>query len=232
MKIFRKTFYSWKTSERQAIQQITSGRIAANGTLQEGQLVCSSRDWNQEPLKYNFTMVPVCLLCVSVYVHTHVCAHVFYCRLQPIITLAGMLYFLLSLISFPFNIDSVPIGDFHCRLHGRCCYLADQQWHRSCVEIHIYAKFYQSFVRFKVLKVAVLKLEVVGCDTVLLGEWFLMFRNISTLKRWNYSPIEKEWQPRRLQTSLLKIVGITIKNNARNGNRRHSKLTEQRFFWE
>jgi len=42
----------------------------------------------------------------------------------------------------------------------------------------MYAKLYQSFVRFKVLKVAVLKLEVVGCDTVLLGEWFLMFRNI------------------------------------------------------
>jgi len=42
----------------------------------------------------------------------------------------------------------------------------------------MYAKFYQSFVRFKVLKVALLKFEVVGCDALLLGMWFLMFRNI------------------------------------------------------
>jgi hypothetical protein len=35
-----------------------------------------------------------------------------------------------------------------------------------------YAKFYQSFVRFKVLALALLELEVMGYYTVLLGEWF------------------------------------------------------------
>jgi len=42
----------------------------------------------------------------------------------------------------------------------------------------MYAEFYQSFFGFSVLKVALLNLEVVGCDTVLLGEWFFMFRNV------------------------------------------------------
>ena len=128
-------------------------------------------------LWYSTCVSPLCV-CVCVCVCVRARTYVFYCRLQPIITLAGMLYFLLSPISFPFNIDCVPVGDFHCSLHDRCCYLANQQWHRSCVDVHMYAEFYQSFFGFSVLKVALLNLEVVGCDTVLLGEWFFMFRNV------------------------------------------------------